>query len=234
MNKFARYALTTALVLAASPLAIAQDDDLSLISYRSGLYISGTAGYTFDYNIVGNELIGTSDETTYELDADSAFTGAVGVYLGQARAELEIGFREADFEDFNPTSLGFNLDGDLEYFTVMGNIFYDIPTDVPNLDLYVGGGLGVAIVTGDATFDPPITVSVIGGAGSATTERFDDTNQTFAYQFMGGLSYEVVDNVTVFGGYRIRLYSEFSDDNSLLNFREHVVHAAEVGLRIDF
>ena len=231
MNNWMYRAFVAATFLVGGSLTA--QDDLSL-NYRSGLYLAGTVGQTFQYEITGNELVGTSDETSYDLEDGTAYTGALGVYVGQARVELELGFRDADFESFDPQFLGFDLAGDLEYFTIMGNLFYDVPTDVPNLDLYLGGGLGVAIVSGDADFTPPITVAVIGGPGSATTGRFDDTSQTFAYQFMGGLSYRIADNITVTGGYRFRRFSEFNDDRSLLTFREHTVHAAEIGLRIDF
>lgn len=199
---------------------------------RSGLYLAGTAGYAFEYEVRSNELTGSSNEASFEFDSGYAFTGAIGTYLGQARLEFEVGYRNPDALKSNPPSLGETVTGSLEYLTFMGNVFYDIPLQVKGLDWYLGAGAGVAVVTGDIDFDPPTVVS--NGFDTATTDIFDDTNHTFAYQFMTGLSYRVADNVTLTGGYRLRVFTEFSDENSLLNFREHDVHAVEVGLRIDF
>lgn len=206
-----------------------------MFEYRSGMYVAGTMGYVFEHTIIGNEVTGNSNELSYDFDRDiEAFTGSIGGYIGKSRLELELGFRQADVEQFNSGIPGLTLDvdGKLDYFTIMGNIYWDIPTAVPNLDLYIGGGLGLAIVEGDIDYNPAISVG--NGFTSSTTDKYDDTAHTFTYQFMAGLGYEIIDNVTLTGGYRIRLFSEFSDDNSLLVFREHEVHAIEVGVRIDF
>lgn len=199
---------------------------------RGGMYVSGTFGYAFEYEIESNDFGVNRDIAEFDMDSGEAYTGALGFNFGQARLEFEAGYRAPDALKSNPPSLGETVTGDLEYFTLMGNAFYDFPLSIDGMSLYVGGGAGIAIITGNIDFDPPTTVT--SGFTSATTDVFDDTNTTFAYQFMTGLSYEVVDNVTLTGGYRIRLFSEFSDDNSLLVFREHEVHALEVGLRIDF
>lgn len=199
---------------------------------RAGLYVAGTAGYAFDYDIRSNDLTGSSDEASFDLDDDVAFTGAIGTYLGQTRVEFEVGYRDPEALRSNPPSLGETVTGNLEYLTFMGNVFYDIPLEIKGLDWYFGGGVGVAVVIGDIDFDPPTTVS--DGFQTATTDIFDDINQTLAYQFMTGLSYRVAENVTLTGGYRFRGFTEFSDENSLLIFREHDVHAIEVGLRYDF
>ncbi len=67
-----------------------------------------------------------------------------------------------------------------------------------------------------------------------TATDFDDTFCTLAYPFMAAASLAVADSVSVLGGYRTRLFTETSEDNSLLVFREHEVHGVEVGLRLDF
>ena len=198
---------------------------------RTGIYVSGTVGAAAEYDITANDLTNSSNEVSFDVDSHSTYTGAIGAYIGPARIEFEVGFREPDVTDFTGIT-GFEIDGTLEYLTFMGNVYYDFPTPVDGLDLYLGAGAGLAIMTGDFTFDPPVTVG--GGFISATTGKFDDTFQTFAYQFMAGASYRLVDNVTVFGGYRIRLFTETNEENSLLIFREHDVNSLEVGLRIDF
>ena len=212
--------------------SVADDFNDYAFTPRAGLYVSGTVGYAFEYDIRSNELIGSSNEASFDFDEDVAFTGAIGTYLGQGRLEFEFGYRDPEALKSNPPSLGETVTGNLEYLTFMGNFFYDIPLAVDGLDWYFGAGAGVAVVIGDIDFDPPTTVS--SGFQTATTDVFDDTNHTFAYQFMTGLSYRVAENVTLTGGYRFRAFTEFSDENSLLIFREHDVHAIEVGLRVDF
>lgn len=215
----------------ASVVADELDDLMGLT--RGGMYISGTVGEAWDYDIRSNELIGSSDEFFFNLDDSQAYTMAIGAYLGRMRAEFEFGFRAADVIDTDPT-FGITTTGDLEYYTFMGNLFYDFPTPVKGLDIYVGGGAGLALYQGDFRFNPPITVTNTGFGSDATTGKFDNSLSTFAYQFMGGVSFAATDDLTIFGGYRFRGFSEVSDDGSLLVFREHDVHAIEVGLRIDF
>lgn len=200
---------------------------------RNGVYLSGTVGSVWGYDIRANEVGGGGLEAEFNLDDSEAFTIAIGKYLGRARAEFEFGFRQADVRNINP-AFGSTTTGDLEYFTYMGNLFYDFPTAINGFDIYVGGGAGLAVYEGDFRFTPPLTVINTGFGNDATTGKFDNSLSTFAYQFMAGASLNVTQDLTLFGGYRFRGYTEVSDDGSLLVFREHDVHALEVGLRIDF
>lgn len=199
---------------------------------RGGLYLAGTFGYTFEYEIDSNDFAMGSDIAVFDFDEAFAYTAAVGAYLGQVRVELETGWREPDVLKSNPPALGEEVDGDLSYLTFMGNVYYDFPLGSDAVMWYLGAGAGVAITFGDIDFDPPTTVS--DGFTTVVTDVYDDTNSTFAYQFMTGFSFELIDNFILTTGYRIRLFSEFDDPNSLLVFRDHEVHALEVGLRIDF
>lgn len=123
--------------------------------------------------------------------------------------------------------------GELDYLTFMGNVFYDIPTPVRNVDLYIGAGIGLGLITGDFDIIPSATI-FSGNGTSRTTDFYDNTTHHFAYQFMAGLSAKLIDNCTIFGGYRFRGFTEGQDDTSLLEFREHDVQGIEIGLRIDF
>ncbi|MEM1027257.1 MAG: outer membrane beta-barrel protein [Planctomycetota bacterium] len=219
------------LILIVGQAAVADDFADGMFTPRSGIYVSGTIGYGWNYEITANDIGGTSDEGSFDMDDHEAYTGAIGVYLGPTRVEFEVGLREPDMLQVNGAP-GVTTSGDLEYLTFMGNIYYDIQTPVQGLDIYIGGGAGVAVISGDLTFSPSLTVS--GPFVSSTTTNFDDRFSTFAYQFMAGASFSVTDNVTIFGGYRLRLFTESNEDNSLLIFREHEVNGVEVGLRINF
>ncbi|MEM9418407.1 MAG: outer membrane beta-barrel protein [Planctomycetota bacterium] len=223
-------------VLVSFPQSQAIADDYSdyVFTPRSGLYVAGTLGFTTDYDIRSNELTASSNEAVFELDSGMAYTGAIGGYLGQARIEFEVGWRDPEVEAFTPDALGFSTDGELEFLTFMGNIFYDIPTGAPGLDIYLGAGAGLAWISGDFEFTPPVTVTNLGPGPDATTDKFDSNFSTFAYQFMAGLSLDVTDDLTFYSGYRFRGFTEVTDDGSLLVFREHDVHAIELGLRLDF
>lgn len=215
-----------------------QDELNQSIFYpRHGFYLSGTYGLTQDYTIRSNEIGGTgpgsSQEAFFDFDDDDAVTAALGHYFGNTRAEFELGFRETDI--FASRVLGFDEDvsGHLNYFTIMANLFYDIPTPLHQLDFYIGAGIGLALITGNFTFDPPATIFSTDGT-SRTTEDYDSTTHHFAYQFMAGASLRVTDHASIFGGYRFRGFTEGNDDTTLLEFREHDVQGIEIGLRIDF
>ena len=209
----------------------------SIFYPRNGSYISGTYGNTYDYTIrsvdIGGTGPGASDELMFDVDDGDVATLALGRYLGQSRIEFEVGFRQTELLGIRVRDFPFQADGDLEYLSFMGNFYYDINTPLRNVDLYLGAGAGLALITGNIDFDPPITV-FSGLGGSRTTDIYDNTTHHFAYQFMAGASARLLDNLTVFGGYRFRGYTEGNDDTSLLQFREHYTQGFELGLRVDF
>ncbi|MEO1235502.1 MAG: outer membrane beta-barrel protein [Planctomycetota bacterium] len=210
-----------------------------LFDFDVNLYGSGTFGFLFNFNIPSNDIIGTSEELEFSLDDDIAFSGAFGIALDRFRIEFETQYFETDYTDLEFLAFDVGIDGDLSYLLFMGNLFYDFPlTPDQKLKLYFGAGLGVAVVESDADLGSTlINVTTVDGLTVTTpVSEVDDNFATFAYQFLVGLSYEVVENVHLTGGYRIRLFSEASnlDDPSGLIFREHEINALEVGFRVEF
>lgn len=226
------------LALTATP-AVADDFADGIFQPRAGLYVAGTLGFAFDFDITSDDVFASSEEFEFSLDESVPVTFSVGSYLGPARIEFETGFLQTDFDRLNFPSGNFGVNGDTSYLTFMGNVFYDFPTPVQGLDIYLGAGLGVAIIEADGDFEGVINTVDGGGNIISSFDEIDETFSTFAYQFMVGASYEVVENVTLSAGYRIRLFSEntidddFNDENTL-NFREHNISIVEIGLRISF
>jgi opacity protein-like surface antigen len=215
------------------------DLDDPILRVPTGPYVAGIFGRTFEYNVDSNDIIATSNELNFDYEEGYAFSGAIGMYLGNhARIEFETSFHERDYESINFLSIPIGIEGDLAYTDFLANLYFDIPLWTPQLNLYVGGGIGLALVRSDASIDSAlINVAVIDGLTTTTAiTEIDDSYSTLVYQFMAGLSYRVASNVTLTGGYRVRLYNESGNDGELsgLTFREHNIQGVEVGLRIDF
>lgn len=109
-----------------------------------------------------------------------------GLY-SNTRYELEVMYREVDFDSLSNTSLapgGFG--GSVESYTVMGNVYYDFHNE-SHWTPYIGAGLGYA----QHQFD-------------SITIQTDDEDGVFAYQAMAGLAHRIepYDNVSVGFGYR--------------------------------
>lgn len=205
---------------------------------RAGTYVAGSLGYQLDYDITSSDIIGTSNELEFSLDDSQAYSGAIGVYLNNFRVEFETSYFETDYTDIEFLTFPINIDGDLSYLTFMGNVYWDIPLGSPDFNLYLGGGVGLAVVRSDAQLDSTlINTTTVGGITTTTAiDEVDDTYSTLAYQALIGISYRVADDWTLTGGYRYRGFTESGNDGELsgLIFREHGIHAFEFGLRYDF
>ncbi|MEM6458476.1 MAG: outer membrane beta-barrel protein [Planctomycetota bacterium] len=222
--------LAAAAALAAAPPAAADSFADGMFTPRQGLYVAGSYARTFDYQITGNELAGTSNEREFDLDDGEAYSFAVGTYLGITRIEFETSFFESVYNFTRPTNTV--VEGDIEYLSFMGNVYVDLPTGFEPLNLYVGAGAGLSILRSEGSFTPPI--SFVSGATLASAE---ETIQVFSLQAMAGLSFEVIEGLHLTSGYRVRWFSENSNNefgNIGGTFREHTVQSLEAGLRIEF
>ena len=164
----------------------------------TGWYASVMGGYTFpdDAEVEGFDV---------PLDEGFSIVGAVGTNVGAFRVEGEAGYRVNDVDVTGAS-------GDISAISVMGNALYDHPlTDA--LDLYVGGGVGVAFV------------DVEDG-----DESDDDT--VLAYQFLVGLAFYTSDNFAITGGYRLWTTSDL--DLSGVDVDVPLFHTAEIGVRFEF
>ena len=145
------------------------------------------------------------------------------------RLEEEFGFRYNDVDHVSPYGNG---RGSMRNYAIMTNALYDLPVDFP-LRPYVGVGVGAADYTpyhirGDGM--PYFTSGPGAGTPNATYIGGPDS-WGFAWQVMGGVSYDVTDNIALTAEYR---YFERVGDHPLGIGNDYESHSALVGVRYSF
>ncbi len=204
-----------ALVFFSTP-AQAEDTDIKILPCCvEGAYISGNIGVTFlpdsEFEFFGAEVAQSSHDPGFNIG------GAVGYDFGNIRAEFEVTFRTAQWDEFaaGPTVPGCPCTGpDDDHFSAtsfMVNGFYDFNIENSRVVPYLGTGLGGANVRLDGN-DTGLTVV--------------DTDFVFAYQFMGGVGFEVTPSTTLTLGYRY-----FATTNP--NFDIFLAPGSEIQVTID-
>jgi opacity protein-like surface antigen len=147
------------------------------------MYVELQAGPTFPEDSDLSQG-GQSGELTYDTGFNVG--GAAGIrFLDVGRAEVALSYRQADtdrLKQFGSTPVS----GDVGLFTSMANGYIDIPINLP-VTPYVGGGIGVGVVMADFR---------------ANGNKVDDDDTQFAYNLMGGLIYQLQEDVAVRVGYR--------------------------------
>lgn len=166
-------ALATTAFLLFSSGAVAQDN-----------YISGQFGLRAVEDTDGSLQNGSID---LELANAAYFSGAYGRRFDRIRIEGEISRRGGDFNalTINGADVGATGNG-LAATGFMANILYDFRAD-HKWTPYIGAGLGVARVTAD-----------FAGAGGT----IDGEATLLAFQFIGGLSYDISPSATLFADLR--------------------------------
>lgn len=167
-----------------------------------GHYLSVFGGWTDWSNLDGNLAfnIGSGPVGTASLETQTNDGYAVGAALGRymnfnLRSELEFAYRNNSFANATLTS-GFgsfasNLDGKINAFSGMYNLYYDFGSiGSMGLQPYVGAGAGFAFINTDIR---PTGIPV-----ALTTE-----SSTFAYQGMAGVAFQLSNNIDLFTEYRI-------------------------------
>jgi opacity protein-like surface antigen len=124
-----------------------------------------------------------------EVETSYSFGGMVGYTLrkiegADVRFELEAAYRKNDADKWR----GFDLDGDVESLAVMFNTAVDF-VNRTSLTPYVMGGIGGARVSLDDLEAMGITI-------------IDDDDTVFAYQFGGGLAFNLTKSLVLDLGYR--------------------------------
>ena len=164
------------------------------VAASSGLYLGGGValrGTTANLEYTdGTKLRPSFDESpAYVLNLGYRFPIPV-------RVEGEFGFNKSYA---NPDTGGFR--GSLEQWTAMLNIAYDIPlTD--RLSLTVGGGGGY--------------VKTLGRIHSGGLDYLHDDNDATVWQAMGGIAFQVFDELELFAEYRYQDYGESQHTSSFV------------------
>ena len=117
--------------------------------------------------------------------------------------------------------------GTLHVLSFMFNGFYDF-TLTDDIDLYVGGGLGMAVVHPalkanlHALFKPEIKAAAA----------------VFAYQLMLGPVWKIDEHWSLSAGYRFMSYTKpkftVIDSGAKLNFKSNYIHSLDFALRYSF
>ncbi|WP_429886516.1 outer membrane protein [Geoalkalibacter halelectricus] len=204
------------LVLTAVPLHAAEE----------GFYLSAWGGGTL---LDEAKVRGQQGSFNVDFDGGTAFGAALGYdfadrypQIGQGRMELEWSYRSNSLKDARFTDSRLVADGDITVWSLMVNSFAEIHGTRPWLP-YIGLGGGYARLSVD-------------NARLAGDPLGDDSDDVFAYQFGGGLGYQINNQLTLDLGYRyfatldatLRLADQSSVD---WNYRAHTLL---LGLRLTF
>ncbi|MGE4403619.1 MAG: outer membrane beta-barrel protein [Desulfobulbus sp.] len=134
------------------------------------------------------------DDYANETDSDTGFGAAIAfgrefsMYQapGKFRAELELAYQGADFDDFTPTTGIRVTDGEYKLTTVMVNGYYELPV-YDAFSVYAMAGVGYA------KYDAEWTDGVFGKA--------DESDNVFAYKAGLGVTYNFTDDMAADLGY---------------------------------
>jgi OmpA-OmpF porin, OOP family len=153
------------------------------VQAADGLYLGLGAGVNFAED---SDVTGTGVNATADYDTGYSIIGAIGhSYRNKMRGEFELGYQDLDVGSVSGSSAG---SGDVDVFSFMINGFYDFKNK-SKWTPYVGVGIGGANVSAD-------------GVSNVSGSVLDDSDLVFAYQAMGGLTYQVNSNLGLFADYR--------------------------------
>ncbi|NIQ01884.1 MAG: outer membrane beta-barrel protein [Nitrospinaceae bacterium] len=168
------YWIALIFILTFAPPARAQDH-----SHHPGFYFGGWIGGTIRSD-TPLEKIGVATQKT-EFEPGYTLGAFLGYNFGNNfRAEWEIGYRE------NVLRTGEGKDPQAGTSAIMINGFYDYHLN-PNLELYAGGGLGVATSQLE-------TISL--------GNDLDESEDVFAYQLEAGVAWDISKTLHFTIGYR--------------------------------
>lgn len=160
---------------------------LPLSSANAGWYVGADGGISFL-----QEADGASAGNAADTEYDMGFVGLgqVGYKMGQLSFEGELGWRGSDIDTVGNANGG----GDLNAYSIMGNIVYDV-ANFGGLRPFIGAGVGTAYVDTNASRL---------GAPSYSGEDW-----VFAYQAFAGAAYDFTENWSMKGQYRYFGTTEF-------------------------
>ena len=177
-------------------LILASATALTLISTASiaadeGFYIGVGGGGNF---IHGDDINGNGFNSDLDHDAGIVGAGVIGYkYDNGFRNEIELGYRTNDVDEI-ANAVG---EGETEVYSAMVNLLFDLDITDTNIDTYIGGGIGGALVRHDK-------VGVVQGTS------VDDSDFTPAFQGIAGISYALSDKADIYLNYQ---YFHAADPN---------------------
>jgi opacity protein-like surface antigen len=176
----------------------------------SGPYVGFSAGLFMPSD---SDVSGDFGEFEVSFDNGGVVSGAVGYAAPYGlRFDAEASYRNADTD--RASIFGGDLDGEVNAISLMGNVYFDIPTGGP-VRPYIMGGVGVSSVEVD-----------IDDAG------IEEDDTVMSGQAGAGVSFEVSRNITLDLGYRYFITEDVNlGDDGEASFDGHNVTA---GIRFMF
>ena len=173
------------------------------------IYISSSGGVVV---VEDSDIDDGVDKGEYTYDSGTVFVGALGLSNEAGRVELELGYRENDFDELKGVgSSSVDLGGDITSESLMVNIYYDFETE--GFYPFLGVGVGGAIIEAD-----------IDGADS-------EDDSVLAYQVMLGGSYTSSFGLSI--DLQYRYYATGDPDFGEVD-SEYRTHNLMIGLRQSF
>jgi opacity protein-like surface antigen len=190
---------------------------------NTGFYLEGNVGYAFPDSV---DASAGDINGEVELEDSFIFGGALGYRFPWARVELNGSYRKFDTEKVEAQGQSISGNGDATAAVGLFNLYLDPDLGVP-VHPYLGGGIGGAYVALDTGDDAPLSI--------------DDEAGAVAWNLAAGLSYDVIEHVTVSAGYRyLRLEgTDFSAsvagiDTGDVDVDDVTSHEILIGLRYTF
>lgn len=229
MKKSARIFLVTATILFTQVAALAmvrcpQNPEVIFL-YRTGFYVAGSG--SIDWNLSNKvflEVNGVS--ASGKVTPDTSFNAnlAVGYYMDQWRLEVEGNYRNRKDTAFSLGGVTVTDFGYVSQYSVMANVFYDIPLCVKWWGFYLGAGVGCAF-------------SDIEVTGILSAHRSD---ARFAGQAIAGTFYHINRCIALTLAYRIFATTSPEDyffTNNVANVTvsaesSPITQSVELGIRI--
>ena len=175
--------------------------------YDPNLYVSGAVGVgmVLDKDMVFTTVPG-NNTFDFAFEPGIVLNGAVGTRLPyNLRVEVEAGWSNNDLQDLAGFGAGkIDTDGNVTATTFMLNALYDFGL-TQELSLFAGVGAGVALIDADFTRGASNPAFILA--------RGDETR--FAYQAILGASYDVTNDIEVFGRYTY--LGTLGDDFTVIN-----------------
>lgn len=193
-------ALSILIGTVAAPTAVAANDFVG--NWMDSLYVSTFLAGHFLPDVVTDTLtndVAYSNETYRQETGFAARFAAGGRINGHLRAEVEFGFNRSSQGSIDEILVGATTTttyaghGDIDTYTLMGNLWVDIPLFGGSWALtpYVGGGVGAALVQSDLIY------TSFPGYGP------QDSSVELAAQLGAGLNWAISDRFSAGFGYRL-------------------------------
>ena len=228
-------ACAASLMLALTPAASAADVEYAPEAAGPSWYVSVFGGWSLpdDIDVDFAGLYSTNYSASIDLeDGFMAGLAVGGRFNDWLRADVELSghWHDVDGDEVFSTTAGplttLSLEGDVNAFFVLANLWIDVPVGEV-VRPYIGGGVGIGRLDAD--------ISTTGG-----DSIIDDADWGFAYQLGTGLAFDVTPNLAVDVGYRFKaINAELKIDDDYFapstdtdaDYRSHNVL---LGLRVEF